>query len=254
MRYLVGGMLWVVALTAGVAHAGETEVASDEKWSFTVAPYIWGTRVQGTAATLPPLPPAKVGATFGDIIDHADLGFVGIFELRKGRFGLINDIVWLKLSGETSVFPPPFTRTLNLGSETFMGTTLGAYRAIQKERGWLDLVLGVRGWYINTSLDVSPGIVLPGRTMSHAEGWVDVMGGVRARINLGHRFYATAATLGGGGSSNSVVDLIGTIGYAFTDNISAAAGYRYVKVDFSRSDFVWNMEYQGPVLGGAFKF
>jgi hypothetical protein len=254
MRYLVGGTLGIVALSVPVAYASETKDAWDKKWSFTVAPYVWGTAVQGTVATLPPLPPVKVDASFGDIIKQANLGFVGAFELRKGKVGFITDIVWLKLSAESSALPSPFTHTLNLESESFMGTALGAYRAIKRERGWLDLVVGVRGWYVDTSLDVGPGILLPGRTISHTEGWVDVIGGARARINLGQRFYATAWTLGGGGSSQSVVDLTGTIGYAFTDNISATAGYRYIKVDYSKSGFVWNVEYQGPILGGMFKF
>jgi hypothetical protein len=247
-------MLWIAALGVPVGHASETKGVSDNKWSFTAAPYVWGTGVEGTVATLPPLPPVKVDASFTDIIKHTNLGFVGAFELRKGKFGFINDIVWLRLSAESSAAPPPFTRTLNLDSDTFMGTALGAYRAIQKERGWLDLVAGVRGWYASTSLDVGPGVLLSGRTVSDTAGWVDVIGGVRSRINLGYRFYATAWALGGGGSSQSVVDLTGTIGYAFTENISATAGYRYAKVDYSKSGFVWNVEYHGPIIGAMFKF
>lgn len=254
MRYLVVGMVWIVALNVPVAWASEIKGTSSNGWSFTVAPYAWGTGLQGTVATLPPLPSVKVDASFGDIIKQANLGFIGAFELRKGKFGFISDIVWLKLSGESSALPSPFTRTLELESETFMGTGLGAYRVIEKERGWLDVVAGVRGWYVGTSLDVGPGILLSGRTIAHKEGWVDAMGGLRARINLGHRFYATALTLGGGGSSDSVVDLTGILGYAFTDNISATAGYRYAKVDYSKSGFIWDVEYQGPILGGMYKF
>lgn len=253
MRYLVGGLLSIVALNVPVAYASETISAPDKKWSFLVAPYVWGTGMHGTIRT-PPLPPANVDTSFGDIIKHVNLGFMGTWEVRKGKFGFVNDISWMRVSEGSSALPSPFTRALDVTSDTFMSTGLGAYRAIQKERGWLDLLLGVRGWYVSANLDVGPGIFASGRTISGDHGWVDVMGGIRARIDLGHRFYATAWTLGGGGSSDSVVDLAGTIGYAFTDSFSATAGYRYAKVDYSKPGFVWNLEYQGPILGGMFKF
>lgn len=248
-------ILWIASLNMPVAWASKTEDSSNKGWSFTVAPYVWGAGLKGTVATLPPLPSVNVDASFKDIVKNLDLGFIGAAELRKGRFGIITDIVWLKISGDSSgPLPAPFTRSLELESNTFMGTLAGAYRLVEKEQSWIDLVLGIRGWYVSTDLDVGPGIFLGKRKINNDEGWVDVIGGLRSRLHLGKGFYATAFTLAGGGSSESVVDVAGHLGYAFTNKLSANAGYRYVKVNYQKSGFEWNTEYKGPILGGQYRF
>ena len=235
--------------------SGETENLSSKEWKFTVMPYVWGASLKGNVATLPPLPAVTVDASFGDIIKNTNLGFMGAAELRKGKFGIISDIVWIDLSANSSgVLPSPFTRTLKLDAMTLMATIAGAYRVYEQERGWLDLIAGVRGWYSETTLNVGPGILLTGRKGSHTEGWVDGLGGLRARINLWRGLHVTAITLGGGGASNSIADLTGTIGYTFTEQFSVMAGYRYLKVDYKNKGFVWDIEQQGPILGGRYTF
>ena len=259
MKYLVTrvlAILWIATLSIPAAWASKTEDSSDKGWSFSVSPYVWATGLKGTVATLPPLPSVDAKASFGDIIKHVDLGVIGVAELRKGRLGIISDIVWIKISMDSSDPPPssPFTRTSDLDTQTFMGTLAGAYRLVEKQQSWIDLVLGVRGWHVNTDFGVGPGVLASGSKIDHKEGWVDVIGGLRTRFDLGKGFYATAMTLAGGGSSESVVDVIGNISYAFTNKISAVAGYRYVKVNYQKSGFEWDVEYKGPILGGTYKF
>jgi len=247
------GIFWILALSIPVAWASETEDSSSEEWSFTVMPYIWGTSLKGTTAPLPSLPAVEVDASFGDIIKEVNLGYMGSAELRKGKFGIISDVIWIDLSAEASgPLPPVFSSFIELDYTSLIASLLGAYRVLEQERGWLDLVVGVRGWYIDTSVDVGPGGILLSK--GHTEGWADAMGGIRARINLGKGFHAQALILGGGGGSKSAVDLIGRIGYTFTEHISAFAGYRFLKVDYKNKGFVWDVEYQGPLVGGTYKF
>lgn len=249
------GVLWIVSLSMPIAWASKTADSSNNKWSFMVEPYVWGAGLKGTASTLPPLPSVDFDASFKDIVKHFDLGFMGVAELRKGRFGIFTDIVWFKISADSSgPLPPPFTRALDLESNTFMGTLAGAYRLAEKEQSWIDLVLGVRGWYVSTDLDVGPGILLGARKIADDEGWVDAIGGLRTRLQLSKGFYARAAALVGGGSSESVVDVTGQLGYAFTKMFSVSAGYRYMTVNYRQSGFEWDMENKGPILGGQFRF
>ena len=87
----------------------------------------------------------------------------------------------------------------------------------------------------------------------HTEGWVDVMAGIRARIELGMGFQAQALLIGGGGVSSGAADIMGRIGYSFTDNLSTYAGYRYLKVDYQNKDFIFDIEMQGPMVSGTYK-
>ena len=257
MKYLMTRMLiilWVLTLSIPAAWASKTEASPDKGWSFSVAPYVWGASLEGTIATLPPLPPVDVDASFIDIINKANLGFMGVAELRKGRFGIITDIVWLSLSAKTTAIPAPFTRNVKANFDQLVATLAGAYRLVDKDKSWLDLVLGVRGWYVDQSINVGPGVLLSGNKVTTTEGWVDVIGGLRTQTHLGKGFYASTLTLAGGGSSKAALDLMGNINYAFTDQFSAEAGYRYVKVNYEKAGFEWDVEYHGPIIGGRYEF
>lgn len=248
-------LLWIILLSMPVAWASKTANSFNEEWSFRVEPYIWGASLKGTTSTLPPLPSVDVDASFKDILKNFDLGFMGIAELRKGRFGIFTDIVWFEISADSSgPLPAPFTRALDLKSNTFMGTLAGAYRLVEKEQSWIDLVLGVRGWYVSTDLDVGPGVLLGAGHIDNDEGWVDAIGGLRTQLQLSKSFYAKAAALAGGGSSESVVDVNGQLGYAFTKMFSVSAGYRYMTVNYLKSGFEWDVENKGPIIGGQFRF
>ena len=240
----------IVALSIPVAWASETEgeieYLSSEDWSFTVSPYVWAINLKGSAATLPPLPAVDFDASFGDIWKDLNVGFFGTAELRKGKFGIIGDVVWADISMDVA----PISGFAKIDSSSVIASLLGAYRLLeQQEQTWLDLVLGARGYYINTTLDLVGGM-----SGKHTEGWVDAMGGIRARINLGMGFYAAALLLGGGGGSSSAADIMGRIGYTFTKHLSAFAGYRFLKIDYKNKGFVWDVEYQGPLVGGSYKF
>ena len=248
------GCLLGVVVGVSVGGAEETGEAEADRWSFTIAPYVYMTGLQGDVGTLPPLPSGKIDASFGDIIKNVNLGFMGSGELRKGRVGIITDVFWTRV---TTDFMTPQGILFNGGtlqSDTVMATVSGAFRIAQAERGWLDLVGGVRGYYIGTDLTLNAGL-LPQQNVSNSTGWVDGLGGLRGRVNIWKGLFANAVTVAGGGGSNVMVDLLGGMGYAFTEHISVYGGYRYVKVDYqNKSGFVWDVDYKGPVFGAAFTF
>jgi hypothetical protein len=243
------GIFWILTLSILPVWASETESSSSEDWSFTVQPYVWAISLKGSAAPLPPLPATDFEASFGDIWKDLNLGFFGNAELRKGKFGIIGDVIWADLSMDSG---GPLGGLIEIDSSSVIASLLGAYRLLEKEQAWLDLVVGARGYYIDTSLDVGPGGIF--FTSEHTEGWVDAMAGIRARIELGMGFHAQAFLIGGGGGSSSAADLMGRIGYSFTDNLSTYAGYRFLKIDYKNNGFVWDVEYQGPLVGGSYKF
>jgi len=231
------GIFWILTLSIPTAWASETEDSSSEDWSFTVRPYVWAISLKGSAAPLPPLPAADFEASFGDIWKDLNLGFMGNAELRKGKFGIISDVIWADISMDAV----PVGGLVEIDSSSVIASLLGTYRLLEKEQAWLDLVVGARGYYIDTSLDVGPGGIF--FTSGHTEGWVDAMAGIRAQIELGMGFNAGALLLGGGGGSSSAADIFGKIGYSFTKNLSAYAGYRFLKIDYKNNGFVWDVEY-----------
>jgi hypothetical protein len=68
-------------------------------------------------------------------------------EVRKGRFGVLGDLLYLDAqagTGETS----GLVSKVDLGLQQFMGEFFGSYRVIEGPRGWLDLLGGFRYTYI----------------------------------------------------------------------------------------------------------
>jgi hypothetical protein len=63
---------------------------------FAFAPYIYATGLSGTIGVRGRT--AEIDMSFGDVLKHTDVGFMGALDARKGRFVLANDITWIKLS------------------------------------------------------------------------------------------------------------------------------------------------------------
>ncbi len=256
-RVMVGLLVFFVCGFAShlpTAWAEGQAGSAGDGWSFTVAPYGWAAGIKGTVDTLPRFPKANIDASISDVIENTDFGFMALGEARKGRFGLLTDFIYVKLSAGGAT-PGPFFSGANIDVENAIGTVAGTYRLVEEEQGWLDLVAGTRVWYVNTDLTLSPGL-LAGRSVSHAQAWADGIAGLRGQAKLGKGFFATGTALLGGITSEIVVDFFGGVGYAFTQRVSAVAGYRYLKVDYKQGngDFVYDVQMHGPIVGAIFRF
>ncbi|MES2659108.1 MAG: hypothetical protein V4689_10865 [Verrucomicrobiota bacterium] len=91
---------------------------------------------------------------------------------------------------------------------------------------------------------------------SASESWVDPIIGVRAQWNITPKWYLAAKTDIGGFSVGS--DLAwtfqGTVGYQFTEKVSADLGYRYLHTDYSDGAFTYDMATAGLYTGLNIRF
>jgi hypothetical protein len=249
--------LLAAALVVGVslpAAAQETSATTPGGWSFALTPYIWFASLDGDVGVAPNLPTASVDADFDDIIENADFAFMLAAEARRGRFGVLTDINYLSLSDDGDT-PGPLFGDAKVEVDTLFATIGGFYRAVAGERLSLDGVAGARIWYIDSEIDLSTGL-LPGRDAGDDELWADPIIGLRWHTRLGRGFFiAGAADVGGFGvASDSTWELLGTLGYQFSDWFAARAGYRHLKVDYEDGGFVWDVELSGPIVGATFRF
>src|SRR5262245_54093511 len=74
--------------------------SSTKKWEFQFVPYLWFAGIKGQVGIGDRI--ADVDAGFGDIIDQLNFGFMGAFEARKGKFSLLTDLLYLKVSAENA--------------------------------------------------------------------------------------------------------------------------------------------------------
>lgn len=253
-RIVAAGALFLAgASPAFAADIVAPEPVPENGWTFVVAPYFWAAAMDGKVGQFG-LPDVEVDAKFSDILKNLDFGAMGVVEARNGSFGLVADVMYVKLSADQGVEARRVDADVELTSETFSALVAAEYRLIETDGGSLDLLAGGRYWAVTTDVDISGAqIDLSG---SDNEDWIDPMVGLRGRLDLSPEFFLTGwGMIGGFGvSSDFAWDALGGIGYEISDSISIIAGYRALSVDYQNDDFKFDVTEHGPILGAAFSF
>ena len=241
----------IVLWNSGLAMAQETE---PDQWEFSATPYVWFTSLEGEVASIRGLPPADVDASFSDLWENLDFTFMGNFQAQRGRFGVTVDLMYFDLSADGDGPTANFSRT-EIDLKAFVGTFAPSYRAVEEDSFDLDVLAGARLWFTDTELTLRSGTV-PNLSDDEKEAWVDPLVGVRgvfsATDNVSVRGYADIG--GFGVSSDITYQLFAGVGYAFSDWITAEAGYRILKVDYADDGYLLNATFAGPIVGARFSF
>jgi hypothetical protein len=249
-----------LAFSHGLAHAAdlvEPPIEPESAWTFTIAPYVWLAGLHGDVAAFG-APEVEVDLSISDVLEHFDIGLMGASELRNGRFSLGTDFLWVKLSAEENTPFQVLANSVELETTTLIATGVAGYSIMYGEGGNLDVVAGARLWSVDNELSFNgqAGQPLAGLSFDDEATWVDPVVGVKGRANLSPRFYFTGwAMVGGFGvGSDFMWDVMGGLGYEFTETFSTVLGYRAMSVDYSNDDFVFDVTQQGPILGAVFRF
>jgi opacity protein-like surface antigen len=237
-----------------VLHEVRAQEAASDGWAFRAAPYFWATSLEGDVATIRGIPPADVDASFSDIWDNLNFAAMGYAEARHGRFGVGADLIYFDLSADGDGPTPLFSKA-ELDLTAFVGTVTGFYRFAQEEAITADAMAGARVWATDTELTLKPGIAA-GRSTDDQEVWVDPIIGLRGFIGVTDKVGLRAyGDIGGFGLASDITyQVLGSVNYAFTDSITADAGYRYLKVDYDDGDYLLDVAFHGPFLGVVFEF
>lgn len=224
------------------------------EWSFTIAPYFWAAGLDGDVGVFG-FPEAEIDESFSDIIQNFDIGFMGVTEVRHGRFGLFSDILYAKISDAAGTPRGILATRVELETQTLTLTAAPEFRIVETPRGSIDVMAGARLWWIDNELSFSGG-VLDGASADDGDTWVDPMVGIKGRFDLTPRIFVNGWAMAGGFgvSSDFDWDLLAAVGYQFNDRFSAALGYRAMGVDYENDGFVYDVVQHGPIAGIVFRF
>lgn len=264
-RYTYAGLAAAMLLAAWQPQAGAADfepMPTADEWTFTVAPYFWAAGMSGDVGIFG-LEPVELNLKFRDILKDLKFAAMGVAELHNGRWGIAGDIMYSNIGTDESVQRivggVDAKLDASVGTQTFTGTIMGEYRVIDQERMMLDVMAGIRIWDVNTDIDME--LKANGNhvgTFSGNDGatWVDPMIGVKTRLDTGSPIFFTAWGLVGGVVTGSDFgwDLLGGIGYQWTEKFSTVAGYRALGVDYESDGFVFDVVQQGIIIGGVFEF
>lgn len=271
-----------IALCMAFAPGFSWGQAAEERWTFSVLPYLWlpsmdGTLRYGSSATGGAAPIVKIDAD--SLLGALDMAFMIAGEARKGRWSIATDYIYLDLGSDSSKvksvdFNPGSgpvnvaNATLDAGTQTkvkgSVWTLIGGYAFVQEPRSTLEVVGGVRylGVKAKTDWQLSAAVSGPGAGQTFpASGGVSQSGELwdaiigikgRARLGQGAWFMPYYFDAGTGDSTLTRQAMLG-VGHEFKWG-EVIFAYRYLSWEQGGSKLVEDFTVAGFGLGVNFRF
>ena len=251
---------------AGVSVASAAEPKLDDKWHFTLIPYVWLPSVDGEMNVDHS---GGIGSSNIDIGSSSymdNLQFAAMFslEVEKGRWSLLSDFAYVDFSDDSREATFKRFPGVEIDGETKLEAMIfeiaGAYSLYRSERARFDVLGGIRYIGIDgkVSYDVSTPLPfnLPSRSFSDDVDYVDPIIGFKGRFELGkHWFVPYYADIGGFGINDEFNwQAFGGIGYHFSELFSMVLGYRHLEYDFHDDKLIKDLSLSGGQLGFVFRF
>jgi hypothetical protein len=261
-------------------------------WTFSLTPYAWAISLNGSTTVRGRT--IDVDASFIDIVNHTEIP-KNLFELaafgeaRYGRFGLLADIVYLKLGLGAGITRTRGTDEINGTVGASAGLTIkmliaemaAAYEVASwngltspTSRTAFDLYAGGRVWWQHADVDINAvgtlnifdltfsraGVLTADKSVS----WVDPLVGIRLRHQFAPAWnLAISGDVGGFDvGSKFSWQVLAALDYEFcrskTVTWSGMLGYKALSVDYSQGSglslYKFDMTMHGPIFGITARF
>jgi hypothetical protein len=265
-RQLSALMVFAMSFAFAGSCFAQSDDMPDEGWEFKVTPYFLAAGLDGKTGVASVT--TDIDVPFSEVFDHLDAGFMMAATARRGRWILGLDALYFKLSGaDSKTVSGPFgvitvegTVDLTVTQQLYQPTI--AYRAFaESDAPLLDVYVAARYTRLDTEMTLTSTTSIPSfpngtRQLDGDVSWWDPVIGKRTTIRVtDHLFGTTIVDVGGFGVGSDVTyQWLVAAGWHFTNSISTSAGYRYLKQDYDKDGFVWDMVARGFILGVGIEF
>jgi opacity protein-like surface antigen len=239
------------ALLTG-APAFAQEVTPD--WKVSVTPYLWVTSYDNDISDKRTGNGSSSSMDFSDILEDLSGVFLGKGEVQYQRFGVFADLVYMKLTSDSTTTRPilgPISTEVE--AATTSSTVAAYYRVVENDQLNLDLLGGVR--YVDLDIELDARAVGPGVSRGLSASLTEPIIGVRAKQRIGQRSSLSGyADYGGFSDDATVWQVYGAYDYQWTPNWIASFGYRYFAVEVETTRLRSEVTFSGPVIGMTYTF
>ena len=159
-------------------HVPEPPAVSQDTWHIAVSPYLWMAGLNGNLTVAGH--EAAVNQSFGDILGNLKFGVMGLTEVRRGRFGLLTDLIFARIGDQKAIPVPqlPYPVNVSVTTNTFTLTPELAYRLYSRKYFAADALGGFRYYHMGAGSTFDAG-ALGKLSYSSSDNWADVVGGAR---------------------------------------------------------------------------
>jgi hypothetical protein len=239
--------------TALAAHAGTSEPvvetpapiipAETSEWSWRMAMYGWAQSLDGDVTVRGF--EAPVDLKFSDLLEDLEMAFMGLVEVKHGRWGVLLDVNYADIGDTLDV-----AGSINISLQQWLVNGYVTYDLVRDGANDLDVFAGARFNSMDLELDTVLG------TFGDDKAWIDPVIGLRYQRSLSESFFFRAVgDIGGFGVSFDLTwQAFGGLGWRFSDSGNALIGYRALGTDYEDGAFEYDVTAPGPVLGVEFTF
>jgi hypothetical protein len=261
-------MVVLISSTGVLAQQTANEAGA---WQFGASIYGWFPNIAGETSFRQPGGGNDFQIDIEDILDNLEFTLMGTLDVRKGRWGLFTDLIYMDVGGsetgtrEASIgrreLPDNATADVDLDLKSWIWTLTGYYRAIDQPGLTLDVLAGTRyvdveqevNWNITGNVESIPVSDRTGAAKEDLKNW-DAIIGLKGRFALGAQkswfvpYYLDVGT----GESDFTFQGIAGLGYAFRW-VEIVAAWRYLYYDLPSGGAVKDISFNGPAIGIAFR-
>lgn len=219
-------------------------------WTHELAPYFFGAAMDGTTGVRGVN--ADVDASFGDILDNLEFGFMGTYRGTRDRLSITVDSIYMGL-GTTGHGPGGLVKADVDMDQAALEVDVG-YEVAER----FTVFGGLR--YNDLKVDVETTGPMGRQSIDGSEDWVDPVIGATYVIPFSETWSAVVrGDVGGFGvGSDFAWQGIATLRYQASPRLGVLAAYRYISMDYENgsgsSAFKYDMAISGPAVGVVFTF
>jgi hypothetical protein len=262
-----------LALTSGLsALPGATQAQTPEPWEFGLTLYGYFPSVDGTGRFPQNTPGTDVSIDMDKLLDSLEGLFMGSFEVRRGRWGVFTDLVYMDFGADRSG-----TRDLTIGGnplpigasgdvrydiEGLAWTLAGTYRLVSDPGVTMDVLAGARlididqklEWTLSGNVGSIPTPGRGGRLEAGSANWDGIIG-LKGRLAFGpeRRWFVPYYVDVGTGESDLTWQAMAGIGYAFRWG-EVFAAWRHLDYNLQSGTSFENLTFSGPGIAIAFRW
>ena len=250
-RPLVALSALIILTLPGSLLARDTD--KTDQWQFVIEPYLWMAGINGSTTS-----GTDFSVDFNDLLSNLKFSYMGIAGVKKGKWSLLVDTIYMDVKGTKDGSISEFNRTINTHTEVQMKswivTPVIGYNVIDCQRGKLDIVAGARYFWTQVDVDVSTSRARArDPQVSVSDDVWDGIVGLKSEIALYEKLYMPLYLDIGTGNSDFTWQAAGGLGYRF-GLCDVVAGYRYLSWDFKDSSPLKDINLSGPYVGLKFIF
>ncbi len=223
-------------------------LAQSTAWSFDASVYGWLPGMSTTIDT--PFGAVDSDVSGSDAISDLDMAFMGTFEARRDRWGVIGDLLYVDLSSSNDTpFGLRFSDTrVKVKTAAFSGYV--TYRVYDEPAVAIDVAGGFRAFGVDIDTSLNSADSRPSFNSEASENWVDPLIGARFIVPITEKWFSTAFfDVGGTGPDDNTWQAFASIGYRLDSRWSAQLGYRYMAIEKEIGEADSSIDLYGPLLG-----